>query len=192
MESAGQYLQWHPTSHVGLYSYSRLRSLWDSVVGVCSSPMGLPGHLAWEDRKEQHENILPLRPPWSAAILSSCLPELNHSSACVHLWEEDIKKDRGFVCVTPKTQTCSVSAPWGAPTHGPQTVALTVQTARGSQNLISDTITTAGAQRLYSWVPHSCCSSIHPTQLPWRPLLQTALAIHLSAPPFPDNVHFSL
>lgn len=103
MESAGQYLQWHPTSRVGLYSYSRLWSLWDSVLGVCSVPMGLTGHLAWEDRKEQHENILPLRPPWSSAILSSCLPELNHSSACVHLWEEDIKRDRGFVRVTPQT-----------------------------------------------------------------------------------------
>lgn len=139
MESAGQYLQWHPTSRVGLYSYSRLWSLWDSVVGVCSSPMGLTGHLAWEDRKEQHENILPLRPPWSAAILSSCLPELNHSSACVHLWEEDIKRDGGFVCVTPQMQACRVSDPQGAR----ETLALRVQAARGSQNLITDTITTA-------------------------------------------------
>lgn len=180
MESAGQYLQWHPTSRAGLYSYSRLWSLWDLVVGVCCSPMGLSGHLAWEDRKEQHENILPLRPPWSAAILSSCLPELNHSSACVHLLEEDIKRDRGSSNAniqgispsgSPSTWATDLSSHSAADEEESEPHNRHNRDCRSPEALLITAI----------WMAHSCCSTIHPAHLLMKTPIQTASAIHLFA-----------
>lgn len=161
MESAGQYLLWHPTSRVGRYSYSRLRSLWDSVCVCVAVPWAYQA--IWHERMGKHS------PPEtsverSRAELMSAQAESFINMCAFMRGRHKERPGLCTVCVTPQTQTCSVSAPRVA---GPQTLALTVQAARGGQNLISE-------PRGFT---HEChCSSIRPTQPP----VKTPTADHLS------------
>lgn len=84
MENVGQYLQWHPTSRVGLYSYSRLGILWDLVVGV-AVPWAYQA--IWHERigKSSMKTFSPwdrrgAQPSWAHA----CPSWIIHQHVCIY------------------------------------------------------------------------------------------------------------